>query len=293
MSCSLCNGTGWKLIEREGRSAVTRCDCWHQALTDRLKQEARVAPRYQRCDLDQFTTYGNPSLEGAVRKARLLVDSFPVVSKGLFLLGPPGVGKTHLAVAILNQVVHEKRAHALFYDTRDLLRLIRETYDPVARLSERDVLRPVMQAELLVLDDLGAERTTDWVDETLNLIVNTRYNERRVTLFTSNYRDSDDLTDLESLQVRIGMRMYSRVHEMCEFLVLDGADYRELPPNGGVDELQRLWEKRHRLYSSLGAQLPSHSTRQMRASLPEPLAGLKRAAASIDLKWAGGKVETK
>jgi DNA replication protein DnaC len=293
MSCPLCNDTGWKHVERDGRSAVTRCDCWRASLAETLKRKARVAPRYRNCNLDQFATYDNPSLEEAVRCARALVKQFPVVSKGLFFLGPPGVGKTHLAVAILNQIVHEKRAHALFYDTRDLLRVIRETYDPVARQSERDVLRPVMDAELLVLDDLGAERTTDWVDEMLNLIVNTRYNERRLTLFTSNYRDSDDLTDMESLQIRIGLRMYSRLREMCDFLDLDGADYRELPENGGVDDLHRLWEKRHRLYSSLSGKLPTHSRSQVRAGLPPPLAGLKRAAESIELKWMGGKVETK
>ena len=85
----------------------------------------------------------------------------------------------------------------IFYDTRDLLRVIRSTYDPVVRTTEIEVLRPVMTADLLVLDDLGAEKTTEWVEETLNLIVNTRYNERRVTIFTSNYPDIPDETDTE------------------------------------------------------------------------------------------------
>ena len=81
-----------------------------------------------------------------------------------------------------------------------------------------DILRPVMDADLLVLDDLGAEKPSEWVEETMNLIVNTRYNERRPTIFTTNYEDMPDETDLDSLKVRVGFRMHSRLHEMCEFL---------------------------------------------------------------------------
>ena len=100
-----------------------------------------------------------------------------------------------------------------------------------------DILRPVMEAELLVLDDLGAEKTSEWVEETMNLIVNTRYNERLTTIFTSNYEDTPDVDALDSLRVRVGFRMHSRLHEMCDFLEYDGADYRMLPPNGGADDL--------------------------------------------------------
>ena len=95
-----------------------------------------------------------------------------------------------------------------------------------------------------MLDDLGAEKTSEWVEETMNLIVNTRYNERRLTIFTSNYQDIPDDTDPNSLLFRIGHRMRSRLHEMCEFVSMDGADYRELPANGGVDDLITLWKMR-------------------------------------------------
>ncbi|HEY7789815.1 MAG TPA: ATP-binding protein [Vicinamibacterales bacterium] len=277
MSCAVCDGTGWKSIDQNGTRSVVRCDCWRAGVGGRLLGEARIPRRYQHCDLDAFVPY-NESLERAVSAARQLADAFPVVERGLFLLGQPGVGKTHLSVAILKAVIRRSGARGLFYDTRDLLRVIRSTYDPVNRTSELDILKPVMTADLLVLDDLGAEKTSEWVEETLNLIVNTRYNERRTTIFTSNFDDKPDHTDPDSLLFRIGHRMRSRLHEMCEFLHIDGADYRELPPNGGVDDLVILWKTRKL------APAPAPRTRTARAQLRAPANEEKR-----ELRWPGGK----
>src|SRR5947208_10246334 len=201
------------------------------------------------------------------------------MSRGLFLEGQPGVGKTHLAVAVLKQAIEATSAHGLFYDTRDLLRVIRSTYDPSIRTTEIEVLRPVMRADLLVLDDLGAEKTSEWVEETMNLIVNTRYNERRLTIFTSNYMDIPEDDDPNSLLFRSGHRMRSRLHQMCEFLVLDGADYRELPVNGGVDDLMTMGKMRKRTTPA------PRAGRQARAQLREPAVRDGRA----DLKWPGGR----
>jgi DNA replication protein DnaC len=145
-----------------------------------------------------------------------------------------------------------------------------------------DVLRPVIEADLLVLDDLGAEKTSEWVEETLNLIVNSRYSEKRVTVFTSNYDDNPDSTDPDSLLFRIGFRMRSRLHEMCEFLYLDGADYRELPPNGGVDDLITMSKLRNK--AARKPSLPSRSAGQARAQLRD-----REKDGKGDLKWSGGR----
>jgi DNA replication protein DnaC len=282
MACPLCDDTGWKPVEEAAGAGgtvrrVVRCDCWRDAAVKLRLTEANIPRRYQHCTIDNFTAY-NESLKRAAAAARRLADAFPAASKGLFLEGQPGVGKTHLAVAVLKEVV-TRGGHGLFYDTRDLLRVIRSTYDPSIRTTELEVLRPVMTAELLVLDDLGAEKTSEWVEETMNLIVNTRYNERRLTIFTSNYPDIPDDTDPNSLLFRIGHRMRSRLHEMCEFEALDGADYRELPANGGVDDLVTMWKMRRKQ-----ASLPSRTNRQVRAQLREPAAREPR-----ELKWPGGK----
>jgi DNA replication protein DnaC len=275
--CPVCDDTGWKPVQDGAARRVVRCDCWREQVGQQRLAESNIPKRYQHCTLANFAAY-NESLQRASGQARRLAEGFPVVNRGLLLEGPPGVGKTHLAVAILKQVVERTCARALFYDTRDLLRIIRSTYDPSIHTTELEVLRPVMTADLLVLDDLGAEKTSEWVDETMNLIVNTRYNERRMTIFTSNYLDIPDDTDPNSLLFRIGFRMRSRLHEMCEFIEMDGADYRELPVNGGVDDLLTLWKMRKKT-------LPARSGRQARAQLREPAARDGRA----DLKWPGGR----
>ena len=274
--CAQCNGTGWKSVEAaNGAAYVVRCDCWRESVTRRLLADARIPRRYQHCTLNDFVTYDNETLEDALARARKLAEAFPVVGRGLFFLGDPGVGKTHLAVAIVKQVVLTRGARALFYDTRDLLKVIRSTYNAVVKTTELEVLRPVMEADLLVLDDLGAEKTSEWVEETLNLIVNTRYNERRLTIFTSNYPDIPDDTDPQALLFRIGARMRSRLHEMCEFVVLDAADYRERPDNASVEDLTAMWKLRNK------SALPSpRGGRQARAQLRD---------GKGDLKWSGGR----
>jgi DNA replication protein DnaC len=142
-----------------------------------------------------------------------------------------------------------------------------------------------MEADLLVLDDLGSEKTSEWVEETMNLIVNTRYNERRHTIFTSNYLDTPDDADgehtIESLKERIGFRIHSRLHEMCEFLEYDGADYRHLPPNGGVDDLLMLWNRTKA--TTARRSLPARSKGPIRAQLRQ------QEGRGKELGWTGGK----
>jgi DNA replication protein DnaC len=274
MKCARCEDTGWRAVERDGVRRVERCDCWNETVTAQLLVDARVPPRYGRCTLENFVLYPNEKLIAALTHAKRFGDAFPAVQKGLCLIGPPGIGKTHIAVAVLKDVIRSKHVRGLFYDVRDLLRVIRSTYNPVVRTAEMDILRPVMDADLLVLDDLGAEKPSEWVEETMNLIVNTRYNERRPTIFTTNYENLPDEADLDTLKVRVGFRLHSRLHEMCEFLEYDGGDYRMMPSNGGADDLATLWKR------NKGRRvLPARTHGPARAQLREPR----------ELKWPGGK----
>lgn len=245
----------------------------------RIVKAIGIPPRYQHCTLDNLLLYENEGFAKAIKAAKRFADAFPAAEKGLFFIGPPGIGKTHLSVALLKHAVTEGGATALFCDVPELLKKIRNTYNPVLKTAEVDVLRPVMEAGLLVLDDLGKERTTEWVEETLNLLVNTRYNHKKLTIFTSNFEEKEDRTDPDSLLVRVGFRMHSRLYEMCEFVEFEGADYRHRPTNAGPDDLLTMWKMNRGK-----ARLPSRVSGQVKAQLRDGRA---------DLKWPGGRAGSK
>ncbi len=136
--------------------------------------------------------------------------------------------KTHLAVAILRFLVAEKGISSRFYDFRDLLRQIRDSYNPVSSKTELGILRHIFETYCIVLDDLGASKPTDWTKDTLSHIINQRYNQKKTTIVTSNYLDRDlsEAAADETLQERIGTRLRSRLYEMCLIVEIEGEDFR-------------------------------------------------------------------
>lgn len=156
--------------------------------------------------------------------------------------GSIGVGKTHLAVGTLIALMQERGAQVLFCDYRELLKEIQRSYDKQTRSTEFEVLKPVFEAEVLVLDELGAQKPTGWVFDTIGLILNTRYKDKLTTIVTTNYPDRAeaihqrrDLTEAqksmreETLGDRIGERMRSRLAEMCVRIEMEGPDFRQGP----------------------------------------------------------------
>ena len=280
MNCTVCNNTGWCSRDVNGVERVERCECWHRQVALDLLKDANIPARYQKCDFSTFVTYPNEQLLRAVKRAEEFSVSFPMVQKGLLLIGPPGIGKTHLAISVLRNVIIEKNIRGLYFDTRSLLSTIRSTYNPVTRTSEADILERVMQAELLVLDDLGAERLTEWVEETMHLIVNTRYNDRKPTIFTSNYEDEPD--DSDSLKSRVGFRMHSRLREMCEFLEYSGPDYRDFEFKPDSDDIFGKWKAEK---SQPKRRLPRRTSVRARAQL-------KEKDGQLELGWLGGKASS-
>ena len=168
----------------------------------RALTRARVPKRYEHCDFENFDIdlwEGRPNSQAwnkSLSQAKLTVEGFartyPAAGQtGLLLMGPSGVGKTHLAVSALRQLM--SRGHQVrFYDYRELLKEIQASYNPEDPTSESGVLAPVLDVEILLLDDIGAGKPSDWVMETIGHILNKRYNEKRVTLLTTNYLDGPD-----------------------------------------------------------------------------------------------------
>ena len=114
----------------------------------------------------------------------------------------------------------------LFYEFGALLKEIQNSFNPVSQTSELKVLAPVYEAEVLVLDELGASKTTDWVRDMMMQVIGTQYNNRRLTIFTTNYMDVRHYAAEESLEDRIGVRLRSRLYEMCKTVIIEGVDFR-------------------------------------------------------------------
>ncbi len=222
--CPICNGSGWEPTEVEGQ--VRRCRCLASVRVERLLAEANIPKRYEHCDLDSYLP-NHESQKKAKLHVQHFLDKYPQIDVGLLLLGTCGVGKTHLAVALLKQVIAEKGDGGLFYDFRDLLREIQASWNSISQASELDVLRPVLEARILVLDELGANKPTDWVRDTIAHIINCRYNDKKITIFTSNYLDTAAKPGEETLTDRIGARLRSRLYEMCKEVEVHGADFRQ------------------------------------------------------------------
>jgi DNA replication protein DnaC len=259
-------GAGVISLESRTRAAVSQprvavpCDCVQAERAARGIGRAHIPARYEHCDFENFETdVYEGSAEAAafnrnLTQAKVLAEGFArdypmTLDAGLLFVGPCGVGKTHLAVAVAKQLI--ARGHeALFYDYRELLKEIQGSYNALSQASELSVLEPVLTAEVLLLDDLGAGKPSAWVLETIGHILTKRYNEKRVTLLTTNYLDSTGAPDQagsqepaadprdtfaarraptrdDSLTDRIGARIRSRLYEMCRTVEMHAPDFRK------------------------------------------------------------------
>ncbi len=248
-TCPICGGTGWQTVERGKEREAVRCECRVKDRGERLLAAAHIPPRYQHCELGSFKydpddISDDKSPSHAWWLSGRFVEEYPTDKKGLLFVGTVGVGKTHLSVGIIKDLIREKGIHCLFCDYRELLKSIQNSYNPSVPATEMEILRPVFDAEVLVLDELGAVRSTEWVFDTVNYILNSRYNDNKTTIITTNFPDqpeqdkpeidnlssrsaADRAARRETLGDRIGERMRSRLHEMCRLVNMKGDDYRQ------------------------------------------------------------------
>ena len=199
----------WELMRRDTRVAL-------------LKERSGLSKRMKGYTLANF----RPTISPSASRARMKVDEYldnweenREAGRGIYFCGDVGVGKTHLAVAVMNELIQRKRVPSLFVTVPELLDNLRGAYnDPGRDLDEW--METVQNADFLVLDDLGSERATDWVRERIFVVVNHRYREALPTIFTSNIGPKD-------LAEQLGERTASRIIAMCDWISLEGDDYRE------------------------------------------------------------------
>jgi DNA replication protein DnaC len=260
-TCPACNGTGWIRISRDGADGVSRCDCSKTERLGRLLAAAGIPQRYVHCEFENFDIL--PSRDRSIERAKIVAEKFAEEYRpgsqpfGLLFMGPQGIGKTHLAVAVIKRLIKLKSISCLFRTFPELLKEIQNSFDPVSRTSELSLLNPVLETEVLVLDELGAQNPSPWVQEEVAYVLNYRYNDNKVTILTTNYLDEEDrrekkerkvgiadslLTNAEyeslekrerkggitdTLSERIGVRMRSRLYEMCKTVTMNGNDFRK------------------------------------------------------------------
>jgi len=242
-TCSSCRDTGWIVSRSEQVETAVPCpDCRKTRTTNRLLKDAGIPPRYFERGLEAYSAQDRSQME-ALKRAAEYVEAFPDVPRGLLFVGKPGVGKTHLSVAILKKLILEKNVAGKFIDETEFLRRLQYSYGPDSAETEREVLLPLMKVDLLVWDDLGTGRPTEWAMETIRTLLNHRYTFQKQTIFTTNWSlrapgAKPGETTEQALAERIGPRLLSRIMEMAEIVQVTGPDFRTEVRKAGMDFVQ-------------------------------------------------------
>lgn len=251
--CPECGGEGWlHRMGSDGYEVAVACGCVRLRSALQRFNRALIPCRYRGTTLDNFeprTLANHGYLLDNLKRWLTLFESEQLAKRGaplgLLFCGEPGVGKTHLAVGLLRELSMTRSVESRFVDFFDLLGQLKAGYD--SGRGEAEILEPLTAVDVLVVDELGKGRSSEWERAVLDQLIGQRYNRSRTTIFTTNYplrrsdrvQEPEGLVALESiddvsallgaecLEDRVGKRAYSRILEMCKPIVLRGAsDYR-------------------------------------------------------------------
>lgn len=237
--CELCDGVGLVRVEADGRWVSRACDCQAAARAAALVKRARIPAGFEHATLDGFVA-SKYTAQGLLAAKQFVREFIPgQATPGLLLTGTVGTGKTHLAAGILRDLAEEKGVSGRFVDVRELLDQLRGSYDDSAQETQAQILRPLLTADLVVVDELGAARPSEWVFETIELLIGGLYNRTTPTIVTTNLPNlaagagastgngyARAAMRPETLGDRIGSRMWSRLQQMCRAVEMNGPDWR-------------------------------------------------------------------
>jgi len=203
----------------------------------RLLNDSGIPGKFSNATFEGYQPIGLQNKKAFSRAKDFLEDFHATPTqpcRGLLFMGGPGLGKTHLVVSILKQIILEEEVDGKFVDFFQLLSDIRHGYSHDQ--SEMSLIEPYLKSKVLVIDELAKGRNNEWEQTILDQFISSRYNAAdKVTLFTTNYSDQGGSNDTNgrtisfqkpSLEEKVGDRIYSRLSQMCDFIKMEGEDYR-------------------------------------------------------------------
>ena len=216
----LCDGSGFLYEEETNTARPCRCRRARISRARARSLSAVIPRRFREVSFDRKPLADmSPDIQQMVQQYTRNLERNLDEGKGLCFLGDVGTGKTSLAMYVSKTALEAGRSVAI-YSLPRLLTTIRTTFNDDSAQSHAELLDKLAAVDLLHLDDLGAENTTPWVLEELYSIVNTRYEEQRSIVVTTN------IADPEELRAQIGPRTVSRLDEMCDDIPVFGPDQR-------------------------------------------------------------------